>query len=123
KEVWKADVGLRKKIFASLHLLNSYAFLFIFLTSILSIPVLIIRNNTAIPAVYFELLSVYMIGFLIVTLFYLVANLSKNKDYKSFAKLFPMFLSVSIALSFHNSVAVLEGLFNFKSDFIRTPKF
>ncbi len=122
-EVWKADVGLKRKIFASLHLLNSYAFLFIFLTSILSIPVLLIKNNTQIPGIYFDLLSIYVIGFLIITVFYLIASFSKSKNYGSFIKLFPMFLSVSMALSFHNSIAVLEGIFNFKSDFIRTPKF
>lgn len=123
KEVWKADVGLQKKIFGSLHLLNSYAFLFIFLTSVLSVPVLLIKNNTAIPLIYFQLLSVFVVGFLIVAVFYLIAGFSKVKGYGSFVKLFPLFLSVSMALSFHNSIAVLEGLFNFKSDFIRTPKF
>ncbi len=122
-QVWKADVGLKRKIFASLHLLNSYAFLFIFLTSILSIPVLLIKNHTQIPAIYFQVLTVYVTGFLIITVFYLVASLSKHKNYGSFIKLFPMFLSVSMALSFHNTIAVLEGIFNFKSDFIRTPKF
>lgn len=123
KEIWKADVGIKKKIFGSLHLLNSYVFLFVFLTSILSIPVLFIKNNTLIPAIYFQLLSVFMIGFIIVTVFYLIANFAKKESLNAFAKLFPMFLSVSMALSFHNSIAVLEGIFNFKSDFIRTPKF
>ncbi|HEX7367291.1 MAG TPA: glycosyltransferase [Pelobium sp.] len=121
--VWQADIALKRKVFASLHLLNSYAFFFIFLASILSVPVLIIKNNTQIPEVYFQCLSVFIVGFLIVALFYWVASFSKNKPYGSFLKLFPMFLSVSLALSFHNSIAVLEGVFNFKSDFIRTPKF
>ena len=123
KEIWKSDVGLKKKIFGTLHLMNSYVFLFVFLTSILSIPVLYIKNEGNINPIYFQLMSVFLIGFLIVTLFYLVANFSKKESFKAFGKLFPMFLSVSIALSFHNSIAVLEGLFGFKSDFIRTPKF
>ncbi|WP_017258228.1 cellulose synthase family protein [Pedobacter arcticus] len=122
-QVWKANVGLKRKIFASLHLLNSYAFLFIFLTSVLSIPVLLIKNNTEIPLIYFQFLTVYVIGFLVIVVFYLIASLSKHKNYGTFIKLFPMFLSVSLALSFHNTIAVLEGVFNFKSDFIRTPKF
>lgn len=123
-KVWKANISSKLKIFASLHLLNSYAFLFIFLISVLSIPVLIIKNTTSyIPEIYFQFLSIYVIGFIIITVFYLVANRSKHKNYSSFIKLFPLFLSVSMALSFHNTIAVLEGLFNFKSDFIRTPKF
>nr|MBC7612966.1 glycosyltransferase [Pseudopedobacter sp.] len=123
KEIWRADVGLKKKIFATLHLMNSYVFIFVLLTSILSVPVLFIKNQSEIPLIYFQLLSIFLLGFLIVSIFYLIASISKKESLSKFAKLFPMFLSVSMALSFHNSIAVLEGLFGFKSDFIRTPKF
>lgn len=123
KHIWKTDVGLKKKIFGTLHLLNSYVFLFVFLTGLLSIPVLWIKNEHIINPIYFQLMSVFLIGFFIMSVFYLVANFSKKESLMAFAKLFPMFLSVSMALSFHNSMAVLEGLFGFKSDFIRTPKF
>ena len=98
-------------------------FLFVFLTGLLSIPVLWIKNEHIINPLYFQLMSVFLIGFFIMSVFYLVANFSKKESLVAFAKLFPMFLSVSMALSFHNSIAVLEGLFGFKSDFIRTPKF
>ncbi|MBK0382935.1 glycosyltransferase [Pedobacter sp. SD-b] len=123
KEIWKADVGLKKKIFGTLHLMNSYVFIFVFITSILSVPVLIIKNNHDINPIYFDMMTFFLLGFVIVTIFYIVATSSKKESIKTFAKLYPMFLSVSMALSFHNSVAVLEGLFGFKSDFIRTPKF
>lgn len=122
-EVWNANISLKRKIFGSLHLLNAYAFLFIFLTSVLSVPILLIKNTSLIPEIYFQFLSVYVVGFVIIAVFYLVASFSKAGSRGSFVKLFPMFLSLSLALSFHNSVAVLEGVFNFKSDFIRTPKF
>jgi hypothetical protein len=42
---------------------------------------------------------------------------------KYFFNMFPSFLTVSMGLSLHNSIAVLEGLFGFKSPFVRTPKF
>ncbi len=122
-EIWKADVGLKKKIFGTLHLMNSYVFIFVFITSILSVPVLIIKNHHNINPVYFNLMTIFLLGFIIVTIFYVVATLSKRESIKSFVKLYPLFLSVSMALSFHNSIAVLEGIFGFKSDFIRTPKF
>jgi cellulose synthase/poly-beta-1,6-N-acetylglucosamine synthase-like glycosyltransferase len=123
KEIWKADVGLPKKVFGTLHLMNSYVFIFVLLTSILSVPILYIKSQGLIPAIYFQLLSVFLLAFIIVSIFYLVASQSKKENLGLFAKLFPLFLSVSMALSFHNSIAVLEGLFGFKSDFIRTPKF
>jgi cellulose synthase/poly-beta-1,6-N-acetylglucosamine synthase-like glycosyltransferase len=123
KEIWKANIGIPKKIFGTLHLMNSYVFIFVLLTSILSVPILYIKSQDIIPAIYFQLLSVFLLGFVIVSIFYLVASRSKKENLGLFAKLFPLFLSVSMALSFHNSIAVLEGLFGFKSDFIRTPKF
>jgi cellulose synthase/poly-beta-1,6-N-acetylglucosamine synthase-like glycosyltransferase len=123
KEIWRTDVSIRKKIFGTLHLMNSYVFIFVLLTSILSLPVLYIKSQGLIPSIYFQLLSVFLLGFIIVSIFYLVASRSKKEKLGLFTKLFPMFLSVSMALSFHNSIAVLEGLFGFKSDFIRTPKF
>ena len=124
KEIWRADVGIRKKIFGTLHLMNSYVFIFVFLTSILSIPVLYVKNvSSTIHPLYFQFMSVFLIGFVIMTLFYIIAGRSKKDGIYTFVKLFPIFLSVSMALSFHNSIAVLEGLFGFKSDFIRTPKF
>ncbi|MBC7654032.1 MAG: glycosyltransferase [Oligoflexus sp.] len=123
KEIWMADVGLKKKIFGTLHLTNSYVFIFVFITSILSLPVLVIKSYKDINPIYFNLMTIFLLGFIIVTIFYIVASISKKENIKTFAKLYPMFLSVSMALSFHNSIAVLEGLFGFKSDFIRTPKF
>jgi hypothetical protein len=40
-----------------------------------------------------------------------------------FLGIFPMFLSLSMGLSFHNSVAVWDGLRGKKTSFIRTPKY
>lgn len=121
--IWRSEVSFKKKIFGSLHLLNSYSFLFVFIISILSIPVLIIKNYSQVNALYFQLMTFFISGFIIVSIFYTVVYFSKYKDLFGFLKLFPFFLSFSMALSFHNSIAVLEGLFGFKSDFIRTPKF
>jgi hypothetical protein len=40
-----------------------------------------------------------------------------------FVLYFPIFLALSMGLSFHNTIAVLEGWSGKKSAFIRTPKF
>jgi hypothetical protein len=41
----------------------------------------------------------------------------------TFLRRFPSFLVVSMGLSLHNAVAVIEGLLGIKTPFIRTPKF
>jgi hypothetical protein len=37
--------------------------------------------------------------------------------------MFPLFLSLSMGLSLHNSIAVVQGYMGRKSSFVRTPKF
>jgi len=103
-KMWLANISFKKKIFATLHLLNAYVFLLVFITSVLSLPVLIIKNQGEIPIRYFQLMTFFLFGLLIVVLFYLVAFVAKRKNILAFLKLFPLFLSVSMALSFHNSV-------------------
>jgi hypothetical protein len=45
------------------------------------------------------------------------------KSFFSFVGMFITFFSVAMGFSVHNSLAVLEGHFGKKSEFIRTPKF
>src|SRR5690606_15569516 len=45
------------------------------------------------------------------------------KSFFRFIGMFFAFFSVAMGLSLHNSIAVLEGHFGKKSEFIRTPKF
>ena len=59
-----------------------------------------------------------------------MANVSPNesegntfKQVFKFIFLFPLFLALSMGLSLHNTVAVLEGYRGKKSPFVRTPKF
>jgi len=61
---------------------------------------------------------------------YYVANVqvawpkeSKWKMIIKFLFLFPIFLALSMGLSFHNSIAVIQGYLGKKSPFVRTPKF
>jgi hypothetical protein len=67
---------------------------------------------------------IFLAGFLSITLFYWTATKQfYKKPIKTFWSLFPRFLIVSMGLSFHNGLAVLEGLIGKKTAFIRTPKF
>ena len=121
--IWEGDDSFKKKIFATFHLCNSYIFILVFLTAVLSVPMVYIKNLNQISPLYFQFISFYFIGFIIVCIFYSVAFFAKKKSVSEFITLFPMFISISMAMSFHNSIAVLEGVFGFKTAFIRTPKF
>jgi len=72
----------------------------------------------------------FLIGWVSIIMVYYVANVQaelQKEDYSKmllkFIVLFPLFLALSMGLSLHNSVAVLQGYWGKKSAFIRTPKF
>ena len=71
--------------------------------------------------------SGFIFSFIIISAIYFFSNLTRQKTLLSgtlgFLKTYPMFLSVSMGLCIHNSIAVLEGYFGKKTPFIRTPKF
>ena len=58
-----------------------------------------------------------------VSIFYICSQREIYKDWKSRLIYLPMLMSFGIGLSANNSKAVLEALFNHKTEFKRTPKF
>ncbi|TRX55622.1 glycosyltransferase [Fulvivirga sp. M361] len=124
-KVLLSDIKLSGKIHAVFHLFNSSVFICLLIASILSIPMLFIKDANPRLEILFDLGSVFLVGFFSIAFFYWVASKSLHplKTGKYYFRLFPSFLVVSMGLSLHNGLAVLEGLFGFKSPFVRTPKF
>ncbi|MDH5366924.1 MAG: glycosyltransferase family 2 protein [Cyclobacteriaceae bacterium] len=123
-KVLLSNASLTRKIHAVLHLLNSSVFIFVLLASLLSVPILYIKDYNPEFGTLFILGNIFLLGFFSISFYYWIANKAirpNNKIY--FFKLFPAFLTVSMGLSFHNTIAVLEGFLGFKTPFIRTPKF
>ena len=125
--VWKSDLSFGKKFHATLHLMASAIFLFVFIIGIFSVPVLFLLDPLGINANYF---AFGLTGLLSIIAVYYVANVQEAwKGYPlpkmifKFLFLFPLFLSLSMGLSLHNSIAVIQGWLGKKSAFIRTPKF
>ncbi len=128
KNFWKivrAPWSFRKKLHAIFHLFNSSVFVCLLVAAILSIPMLFIKNAHPEFRWMFNLGSVFLIGFFSIAYFYWVANqrIHPDQPWRSFLKTFPSFLTVSMGLSLHNTIAVLEGFIGRKSPFVRTPKF
>lgn len=118
-------LGFSHKVHASFHLMNSVVFLCILGTSLLSVPMLMIKNNFEQYQILFVIASAFLVSFFILGYFYWVSRPPQPffKKMGRFVIDFPMFLSVSMGLSLHNAVAVLEGFTGKKSAFVRTPKF
>lgn len=125
--VIKSHKPLSIKWHGAMHLLNSAIFLSILSCAIFSVPLLYIK--VAFPEFknLFLIASLFVLSFLILCTMYYVSTAKryKNKITAFFNVLitFPVFLSVSMGLSLHNGIAVLEGYLGRKTPFIRTPKF
>lgn len=114
-----------QKIHGAFHLMNSVVFLCILGTSLLSVPMLIIKNTYGDLEILFKIASVFLVSFFFLGFFYYISRPEQNtfKKFFNFLWEYPTFLSVSMGLSLHNAVAVLEGFTGKKSSFVRTPKF
>jgi cellulose synthase/poly-beta-1,6-N-acetylglucosamine synthase-like glycosyltransferase len=121
-EVWKADIPLRIKIHSTFHLTNNIVFPFIILAGILNVPLIFIKQQGGHEA-YFALMSFFVTAFIGSFLFYLISQKSIYPDWRRRIMLFPLFMAGSMGFAVNNSRAVFEGLFNRKSEFVRTPKF
>ena len=128
KRVLKAKgLPLKTKIHSVLHLLNSSMFLNVLIVAVLSIPMLYIKNEYAYLKNYFYMMSFFVISSLIFFICYwqMYKRMYGNGLLKffNFIGMFFTFFSIAMGFSLHNSIAVLEGHFGKKSEFVRTPKF
>jgi len=126
-QVWKSDLRFSQKLQATSHLMSSGVFLFILLAGLVSVPLVFLLETIVVDVKYF---AVFLISMFSVIAVYYVANVEAELNRKSYIKtllkfvlLFPVFLSLSMGLSLHNTIAVLQGYRGKKSPFIRTPKF
>ncbi|MDX1667041.1 MAG: histidine kinase, partial [Saprospiraceae bacterium] len=128
--VWRSDLSPGQKVQATFHLLASSVFVFVFLTGILSVPLLFLMGDMIELGFNKGFFSAFLIGLLSIIYVYYVANvevLGQDEPFLrsmlKFVFLFPLFLALSMGLSLHNSVAVLQGYLGKESPFVRTPKF
>lgn len=126
-QVWKSSLTFRQKVHASTHLLGSTVFLAVFAIGIFSVPLAIALKPMGYDA---DIFTFFLVGLISIVLIYYVANVevawSQENRFKMIFKflfLFPIFLALSMGLSFHNSIAVIQGYIGKKSPFVRTPKF
>ncbi len=124
-KVLRKNLPLINKVHAFFHLFNSSVFISLLVAALLSIPILLIKQSNPEVSWLFDMGIVFIIGFMSITFFYWIATkrFYSDKPLKKFLSLYPRFLIISMGLSLHNGIAVLEGLIGRKTPFIRTPKF
>ena len=122
--VRKKGLGFSTKVHALFHLMNSFIFICVFGTALLSVPVLLVKSQNPEFKLIFNIASFFLLSLIILTFFYWVSRPKNEKDrFANFVANFPLFLSMSMGMSLHNAIAVVEGYIGKKTPFIRTPKF
>lgn len=128
-QVWQSGLPFTHKVHTTFHLLGSTLFVFVFVLGVLSVPMLFALKGLELNT---NIFSIFIIGTLSIISVYYVANVTNQftnpkkswvRDVIKFIFLFPLFLAMSMGLSLHNTIAVLQGYWGRKSDFVRTPKF
>ncbi|MFG6685695.1 cellulose synthase family protein [Mariniflexile sp. HNIBRBA6329] len=121
------NISPKTKLHGLLHLLNSTMFLNVLVVAILSIPMLYIKNEYTHLKPYFYVMSFFVVSSIIffVCYWFMYKNIYGGgfKNFVRYIGMFFVFFSIAMGFSLHNSIAVLEGHWGKKSEFVRTPKF
>jgi cellulose synthase/poly-beta-1,6-N-acetylglucosamine synthase-like glycosyltransferase len=127
KVIKSRSVPFGTKVHALFHLMSSFIFVCVISTAVLSVPMLFIKFQSPELDIVFKIASLFLLSFFILAYFYWTSvkhgQSDRFKSFGEFMMLFPLFLSVSMGLSLHNAIAVIEGYVGRKTPFVRTPKF
>ncbi|WP_245580880.1 cellulose synthase family protein [Daejeonella oryzae] len=126
-DLWKSEVSLSVKIFGSFHLLSNYVYLFILMSSVLSVPAMFVKNLDPDFDLFFKLNAIFFSVF-IINFSYCLTTIWTEKNtlreaLREIVQVFPIAILVSLGLSYHNTTAIFQGVIGKKTSFIRTPKF
>lgn len=120
-------VKLSDRIHGLSHLFNSSVFIFILMVSLLSLPILHIKDSFSDLNRILIYGAIFLLSTIFLMFYYWHSYRDKNStpivNFFKFVGRFFQFLIVSMGLALNNTVAVLEGYLGIKSSFVRTPKF
>ena len=121
------NVKFSDRVHALSHLFNSSVFLFILTLSLLTMPVLHIKDSFSDLNSIIRFGSFFIVSTIFLMYYYWLSYRDKTENTVSsffrFFGRFVQFLVVSMGLSLSNTIAVIEGYLGIKSSFVRTPKF
>jgi cellulose synthase/poly-beta-1,6-N-acetylglucosamine synthase-like glycosyltransferase len=122
--VLKADLPLRVKAEAFMHLTPNISYPLMIIVSMLMLPVMIVRFYMGVFQMVLIDFPLIVASFWSISAFYLYAQreLYPKSWWKSIAFL-PMLMAAGVALTVSNSKGVLEALFGIPSSFARTAKY
>jgi cellulose synthase/poly-beta-1,6-N-acetylglucosamine synthase-like glycosyltransferase len=121
--IFKSDLPLKVKWEAFVHLISNFSYLLMAIPSVLILPVTIIQFRLEWHRFIYLYLILFFSATVSVFLFYVVCQRAVYPDWLKRLRYIPGIIAFGIGLSLNNSKAVIEALFNYRTDFKRTPKY
>ncbi|MCP4574109.1 MAG: glycosyltransferase [bacterium] len=122
--LWRQpDLGLLVKLEGTVHLTHNIVFPVMLTLSLLSLPLLFLRETVDASRAYFMWASVFLVWAVSYPLFYAVAQRRIHPDWRRRLLHLPGLMACAVGMSLINTRAVVSGLLNRVSPFVRTPKY
>jgi cellulose synthase/poly-beta-1,6-N-acetylglucosamine synthase-like glycosyltransferase len=126
-QVFKTDDRLIKKVEAFIHLNQYMVHPMMIILALLSFPLIVLLkvqiSNMSVSLTMVILIFLISMGAFAPTFLYIVSQKKGYKDWLKRCLFIPALMVIGCGIAINNTKAVLEALFNIKSDFIRTPKY
>jgi cellulose synthase/poly-beta-1,6-N-acetylglucosamine synthase-like glycosyltransferase len=121
--IWRSDLPLMIKFEATAHLTSNFAYLLLACLCVLLHPSTGGPEGTWARTFLLDV-PIFMTASVSVAVFYICAQRELHpRTWMKEILLLPALLALGVGLSINNARAVLEAVFNHKSDFARTPKY
>ncbi|NDJ12527.1 MAG: glycosyltransferase [Acidobacteriia bacterium] len=122
--LWKADIPLRTKIEAFLHLTPNISYPLMIIVSALMLPVMIVRFYMGVWEMMLLDFPLIIASFWSLSAFYIIAQRELHpKNWLRSIFFIPALMCLGVGLTLNNTRAVSEALRGVVSSFVRTPKF
>lgn len=124
KVIKTPGISLPIKLHAFFHLFSSATFILVLVLGVLSVPLIYIRSQHPEWEGIFMVINLFQFNLIILITFYGIPIwFLKGANKARLIWYFPMYSSLMMGLSLHNTIAVVEGYIGRKTPFVRTPKF
>lgn len=122
--ILKSKVSFKAKSEAFIQLTNNFAYVLMFFFSLLMFPALVYRTESAWYTLAFIDLPLFLAATISVNSFYAASQIETHPgNWLGRLKYLPIVTALGIGLCVSNSKAVLEAIFDYKTGFVRTPKY
>src|SRR5215813_2152631 len=121
--IFRSAYPWRIKAEAFFHLTNNFSYLLVVILALLIVPAIVIRERIGWRRVAILDFPLFFCATFSFIAFYFSSQKEIGRRVRPTLKYMPFLMSFGIGLSLNNVHAVLEAVFNRKTDFTRTPKY